>query len=161
MKKILLSLIMFVAISTITFAQNTKVEGSAKKEEAKSVDGPIMDLESLTLDYGTIEKNSDPFRTVKFTNTGNAPLIIKSARGNCGCTVPTWPREAIAPGETKEIKVRYSTNRVGGIHKKVTLVTNEKENNKHIIKLAGTVLKPDSTKGVPEGKKSMLKMGDK
>ena len=33
--------------------------------------GPIMEFESTTVDYGTIEKDADPLRVLKFTNTGN------------------------------------------------------------------------------------------
>lgn len=156
MKKILLMFLLFTATSTMILAQDAKAK-EEKTEKAKSGDGPVMKLEITDIDYGTMEKNADPFRVAKFTNTGNEPLIIKSARGNCGCTVPTWPREAIMPGESKEIKIRYATNRVGPFHKKVTLVTNEKTDNKHIIKIHGKVLKPSDTKGVPEGKKSLLK----
>ncbi len=160
MKKFLLSLLMIFAISSMIFAQETKKEtkkAEVATQQEVNPNGPKMELETLDVDYGTIEKNADPYRVVKFTNTGKEPLIIKSARGNCGCTVPTWPREAIQPGETKEIKIRYATNRIGPFHKKVTLVTNEAANNKHIIKIHGKVLKPDETKGVPEGKPSMLK----
>jgi len=154
MKKFLFMILLFSASSSLIFAQDAKTQDA----KTDSNGGPKMKLEVTDIDYGTIKKNADPFRTAKFTNVGNEPLIIKSARGNCGCTVPTWPREAIMPGETKEIKIRYATNRVGTFHKKVTLVTNEKNDNKHIIKIHGTVLKPDSTKGVPEGKKSILNM---
>jgi len=147
-------IMLFSASTSMIFAQDTKKQDA--KEE--STGGPKMKLEITDIDYGTIEKNADPFRVAAFTNVGNEPLIIKSARGNCGCTVPTWPREAIMPGETKEIKIRYATNRVGPFHKKVTLVTNEKTENKHVIKIHGKVLKPDDTKGVPEGKKSLLNM---
>ena len=157
MKKFLLSFLILAAVSTVIFAQETKTK-EVKTEEVKSNDGPIMKLDAIDIDYGTMEKNADPFRSVKFTNTGKEPLIIKSARGNCGCTVPTWPREAIMPGESKEIKIRYATNRIGTFHKKVTLVTNEKTDNKHIIKIHGNVLKPDATQGVPAGKENMLKM---
>ena len=40
------------------------------------------------------------------------------------CTVPQWPREEIAPGETGEIKVRYDTKRIGMINKTVTIQSN-------------------------------------
>src|SRR5690606_27416711 len=53
-----------------------------------------------SLDYGKISQKSDPLRRVKFTNTGTEPLVIKNARGSCGCTVPDWPKEPILPGET-------------------------------------------------------------
>ncbi|MBK7407756.1 MAG: DUF1573 domain-containing protein [Saprospirales bacterium] len=87
--------------------------------------GPVMSLETTEVDYGKIEQGADPYRVFKFTNTGKAPLVIENAKGSCGCTVPTYPKEPIAPGETSEIKVRYDTNRIGKFTKTVTLTTNE------------------------------------
>ena len=51
--------------------------------------------------------------------TVTEPLIIKNAKGSCGCTVPTWPREPIMPGETSKIGVKYATNRVGKLLKQL------------------------------------------
>ena len=97
----------------------------AQKEAAQqTAEGPQMTFEALEIDYGTIEKGADPYRVFTFTNTGNEPLLISNARGSCGCTVPTWPKQAIPPGATGEIKVRYDTNRVGPFQKRVTLTTN-------------------------------------
>jgi len=94
---------------------------------------------------------------LKFKNVGNEPLIIKNARGNCGCTVPTWPREAIMPGETSELKIKYSTDRIGPINKKVTLTTNEPENeNTHYISIVGNVLGSQDSQGVPENGNTIL-----
>jgi len=122
-----------------------------------SQSGPKIRFESNEVNYGTIEQNSEPFRALKFTNVGNEPLIVKSARGNCGCTVPTWPREAIMPGESSELKIKYSTERVGPINKKVTLTTNEPEGeNTHILSVVGNVLGAQDTQGVPENKGSIL-----
>ena len=85
-----------------------------------------MDFEQTTVDYGTIQQNSDPLRTFSFKNTGNTPLIITGARGSCGCTVPSYPKKPIAPGETAVIEVRYDTKRVGPFRKSVRITTNEK-----------------------------------
>ena len=61
----------------------------------------------------------------KFTNTGNGDLILKTVNATCGCTAPEWPKEAIAPGETGEIKVTFdSKDRVGYNAKGVNLETN-------------------------------------
>ncbi|MFN8332574.1 MAG: DUF1573 domain-containing protein [Saprospiraceae bacterium] len=64
-------------------------------------------------------------RKAVFTNKGTEPLIVKNARGSCGCTVPTWPKEPIMPGETGVIEIRYDTQRVGSINKTVSIQTNE------------------------------------
>ena len=51
-------------------------------------------------------------------------MIISNAKGSCGCTVPEWPKEPIAPGAKGTIKVKYDTKRSGPINKSVTISTN-------------------------------------
>jgi hypothetical protein len=75
-------------------------------------------------DYGKIKHASTGVRFFKFTNTGAAPLVITNAQGSCGCTVPTWPKEPIMPGQSEYIKVSYDTQRTGQFTKSVTLTTN-------------------------------------
>ncbi len=101
--------------------------------------GPIMTLASDVIDYGNIEYAGDPLRTVAFTNTGTAPLIISNAKGSCGCTVPEWPHDPIQPGETSEIKVRYDTKRPGPINKTVKITTNEAGTNTHTLRVIGHI----------------------
>jgi hypothetical protein len=110
--------------------------------------GPVMTFEITTVDYGTIDKGGDPIRRFKFTNTGNEPLIIKSAKGSCGCTVPTYPQEPIMPGESNNIEVRYDTQRVGNFTKTVTLTTNE-ANGTHTLTIKGEVKAPPTQESVP------------
>jgi hypothetical protein len=113
--------------------------------------GPIMTFENTVVDYGTIEQNGEPLRLLKFTNTGDAPLVINNARGSCGCTVPTWPKKPVMPGETGEIEIRYATNRIGQFSKTVTLTTNELSAEPHVIKVQGKVNEPTPEESVPEG----------
>lgn len=125
-------------------------QAQAQKEAApQSVEGPQMTFEALEIDYGTIEKGADPYRVFAFTNTGNEPLLISNARGSCGCTVPTWPKQAIPPGATGEIKVRYDTNRVGPFQKRVTLTTNAGD-QPVVLTIKGKVEnKPAAPDGLP------------
>ena len=65
----------------------------------------------------------------KFKNTGNEPLIISNAKGSCGCTVPEWPKDAIAPGKSGEIKVVFDSKGKGAVggkedSKRVTITAN-------------------------------------
>jgi hypothetical protein len=115
---------------------------------AAKAQGPVMTFEVTTVDYGTIEKGADPVRHFKFTNTGNEPLIIKSAKGSCGCTVPTYPQEPIMPGESANIDVRYDTQRVGNFNKTVTLTTNETPDT-HTLTIKGEVKAPPTQESVP------------
>lgn len=61
----------------------------------------------------------------KFKNTGTEPLIISNARGSCGCTVPTWPKDPIAPGASGEVKVDFDTaGKPGNQSKRITVIAN-------------------------------------
>ena len=120
MKKLLLSLALVTGF-TVVNAQNVKAVDAPKTENSTNV---TIDFVSKVVDYGMIEHNADGARKFVFTNNGTEPLLIKNAKGSCGCTVPTWPREAIAPGATAEIGVKYATNRVGKFTKTITLTTN-------------------------------------
>ncbi len=100
--------------------------------------GPVMTLEKVEIDYGNIAQNSDGVRMFKFKNTGTEPLIIKTATGSCGCTVPKWPDQPIKPGQTASIEVKYATDRLGTFTKTVTVETNEK-NGKHVLTIKGNV----------------------
>ena len=120
MRKLFLSL-MLVTGFTLASAQNVITADVPQTEESSNA---TIDFVSKVVDYGTIEHNADGARKFVFTNNGTEPLLIKNAKGSCGCTVPTWPREAIAPGATAEIGVKYATNRVGKFTKTITLTTN-------------------------------------
>ena len=102
--------------------------------------GPQINFKTMTIDYGTIENNSNGERIFIFSNTGNAPLIIKNVQSSCGCTVPKKPKGPIAPGESSEIIVRYDTNRQGPFRKTITITTNVNDNPILALKIKGIVL---------------------
>ena len=129
MKKVVFSLLfMFVAIAMNS--ANAQVESGAK-----------IDFVKETHDYGTIKYGADGSCTFEFKNIGNAPLIISNAKGSCGCTVPSWPKEPIAPGAKGSIKVQYDTKRPGPINKSVTITSNAVNGGEGtVIRIKGNVL---------------------
>ena len=149
MKKILSISAFFFLMTMVAVAQSTVAPAAADAQDETTTDGPQMSFEDDTIDYGTIEQGADPYRFFKFENTGNEALVIKHAKGSCGCTVPTYPKEPILPGEKAEIKVRYDTNRVGPFTKRVTLTTNVGEEN-IVLTIKGKVeKKPEEPAGLP------------
>jgi Protein of unknown function (DUF1573) len=150
MKHLLIVAILgFLSVSLYSQEATENVADEAEKPELTSVQGPIMTLESMTVDYGNITQGSDPLRTVAFTNTGTEPLVISNAKGSCGCTVPSWPREPIPPGESSVIEIRYDTKRLGGINKTVKLTTND-ETGTYVIRVKGNISAKPQEKGLPE-----------
>jgi hypothetical protein len=138
MKKILIAITFFIG----AFSINAQ---TAEHVEDFGASTAIFKFEEEVIDYGKIKKDSDGNRVFKFTNSGGSPLIITQTKGSCGCTVPTYQKEPIMPGETGEIKVKYATNRVGRFSKTVTITSNASEPKK-VIRIKGEVLKPEATK---------------
>ena len=57
-------------------------------------------------------------------------LIISDAKGSCGCTVPTYPKDPVQPGEDAIIDVQFnSANKVGEQNKTVTVTANTDPEN--------------------------------
>lgn len=114
-------------------------------------------VSGTTVDYGTVTKDSDNgLRTVKFKNTGDAPLIISNVQSTCGCTVPSSPKEPIMPGKTGEIQIKYNMA-PGPIRKTVTVESNavNYEKGRIPLKLTGEVIVKQEV-NLLEKKKSIM-----
>lgn len=131
MKNLLLLICLLMSISAPIFAQSQK---SVKSEirptgESKADNYAEIKFDTLCYDFG-IFPTSDPVRkySFKFTNTGTAPLIINQAFGSCGCTVPSFTKEPIKPGEKGCIDVTYNGKGLmpGRFSKIITVRTNAK-----------------------------------
>ena len=159
MKKIVLLAVLTIFGVTTSNAQAKKTAKKevAKKEAAPSkvdspkVDGAGMLFENETIDYGTLPHNADGKREFVFVNNGNKPLIITNATGSCGCTVPSFPKEPIAPGAKAVIGVKYATDRVGAFTKTVTVTSNAEGSASKVLTIKGTILGDDTPKETPKG----------
>ena len=139
MKKIVLLIGVLVMMAGVAMAQEKKVQEN----------GPEISFEKLIHDYGDVPFNGNGECEFKFTNTGNEPLIVQKPKSSCGCTVPSWPKEPILPGESDVIKVTYRTSRAGIINKSVTVTSNAKENSTVVLRIKGRVL-DQPTEAMPE-----------
>jgi len=84
-----------------------------------------LTFEQTIFDFGEVEEGDIVEHTFSFENTGAVPLLISDARSTCGCTVPEWPQEAIAPGEEGVINVRFDTNqKMNQQSKPITITAN-------------------------------------
>ena len=78
-----------------------------------------------TFDFGIIIQGENVVHTFEVKNTGSASLIISAASAACGCTVPSFSKEPIPPGEIGKVNVAFgSSGRTGKQVKTVTLTTN-------------------------------------
>jgi len=157
MKHILYAGLIICIFSAGSFAQTQdKVKSEIQQpDQLDEIGGPQMIFETLVVNYGDIDKGSDPLRVFRFTNTGIEPLVIKHAKGSCGCTVPEYPKAPIMPGETGEIKVRYDTNRMGSFTKTISLSTNINEEN-IVLTIKGNVHEKIEEGSVPAKENSIF-----
>ncbi|RRO21840.1 DUF1573 domain-containing protein [Flavobacteriaceae bacterium 14752] len=141
MKKLILSLI---AISTLSLmsckdnaADKVKAENveNATERDAQEVVYPTLDFEKKTHDFGTINEGDVVEHTFTFTNNGKAPLVITNARGSCGCTVPSWTKEPIAPGETGEMLVKFNSRGKRNQQNKTVTVTANTQSGKETLQI--------------------------
>ncbi len=105
-----------------------------------SIQAQEISFEKEIHDFGTFDQYGDGAYEFTFTNNGIAPLIISNAKGSCGCTVPVWPKEPIAPGQSNVIKVKYDTKRIGAFNKSITISSNAATAPTKVIRIKGKTL---------------------
>lgn len=154
MKKLILSIaVVLAATFSVNAQEHSEGDGHNHGAEPAAAEQAqpkaAMEMEKTVHDYGTVVQGGDGTCEFKFTNTSSVPLVIKSARGSCGCTVPEWPKEPIAPGATSVITVKYDTKRLGPINKSVTIVANT-EPETIVLRIKGDVVAPADNTPVKE-----------
>jgi len=103
--------------------------------------GPKIEFDKMIHDFGTVQQN-DPTQTVfSFTNVSDEPVKLSRVKASCGCTTPSYTKEAIAPGQTGEINVRYNSARIGAFNKSVT-VYYDSAATPVVLRIRGKVEKP-------------------
>lgn len=107
----------FVFVSCKENAADKVKEGDALTVEvaneqastmASSGKYPVMTFDESEWDFGRVAQGTNVEHLFKFTNTGEAPLILSDAQGSCGCTVPEFTKDPIAPGERGEMLVKFN-----------------------------------------------------
>lgn len=116
MKKILLFAIVAFSMvngkwstaSAQTLKQKVNVSEVEAEDKTKAENYAEITFDTLRYDFGKFSKDEPRVScSFPFTNTGTAPLIIHQAIATCGCTVPTYTKEPIKPGEKGKIDVTY------------------------------------------------------
>ena len=97
--------------------------------------------------YGYLEPGEDGVREFTFTNHSSHPVMVMNVSVTCGCTVPTWTKHPILPGDRGSIVVEYDTKRMGGFHKKIKVKFFQVEGTYPLI-IRGAVVE-DKSKYIP------------
>ncbi len=146
MKKNILIVILSLGLIACNENASSKIDSSKQKkripvtlDQIDTTSDAKMEFETTEWNFGEITQGESVEYAFEFTNTGSEPLIISNAKGSCGCTVPVWPRQPVAPGESGIVDVKFnSKGKKGKQNKKVTLTTNMVP-NQMVLKVTGLV----------------------
>jgi hypothetical protein len=140
MKRILVSTLI---IATISCSNNTGNQvgteivtnpATAQNPEAENINATEITFDENMFDFGIIKEGELVNHKFKFKNTGKNPLLITNASASCGCTVPNWSKEPIAPGQSGEIDVTFnSEGKPNHAEKSVTVVANTTPTNTMLL----------------------------
>ena len=148
MKKITLAIALVVSTGMLVSCgqgnasskvKKENIENAEKRDSSISLGAPSISFDKEEYDFGNVNEGEIVKTTFTVTNTGKSDLVITNAQPSCGCTVPVWPKEPIAPGKTGEIQVSFNTSgKPNKQSKSITLTTNT-ERGREVLKISGMV----------------------
>jgi hypothetical protein len=107
---------------------------------AQEQSGAAITFKEKSIDFGDITQGDKVEHTFQLTNSGSTPLIISNVAATCGCTVPSWPKEPIAPGKTSEIKVSFNSAGKMGQQKSIVRIYSNASEPIEKVELISNVL---------------------
>lgn len=113
---------------------------------AEENQGPILAFADPEYDCGTIYFDEVDIKTLEigFSNTGDAPLVLRNVRACCGTVVTDWTREPVLPGEKGKIEVRFRVaKRPHMIRRVISVESNSADNPRQRYRITGRVQQPD------------------
>lgn len=84
---------------------------------------PVFSVADTAYDFGTIKEGDKVSYDFRFKNTGSRPLIITGGSSTCGCTIPSFPKEAVPPGSEGKLKVVFNSAGKSGRQVKPVFIT--------------------------------------
>lgn len=133
--------IVFILTAVLSFVFATNSQNASQAE---------ITFEKSTFDFGDIKQGQVVNAVFKFKNTGKEPLILSNVSTTCGCTVPSWPKDPIAPGKSAEISATFnSAGKMGQQNKVITIFSNAK-NGQAQVSIVCNVLPADAPATTPQ-----------
>ncbi len=148
-KRILFSVLVVVATVFVACKSDSQHLSSQLVDNPISYnsDAAVQDIariafDTTVYDFGKLLEGEIVKYTFRFSNTGTKDLLISSVKTSCGCTASEYPIQAIKPGETSQIVVKFdSKNRSGFQNKTITVNTNSVPAS-YILRIKANVIDP-------------------
>ena len=133
-RQLILSSALALLITTVVSAQEFSREAS--------LDLPITDItfDETEFTFGKVKAGDIVQHIFRFTNAGDEPLVLSNAKGSCGCTVPSWPKDPIPPGGSGAIVVQFDSKGKSGPQTKQVTITANTDPAQSIFYIKGEVI---------------------
>lgn len=125
---------LFLGYSICSFGQ-----ADLKVADSKT-SGAQITFDATEYNFGKAKQGDIVNHEFVFTNTGEEPLVISSAAGSCGCTVPVWPKEPIMKGQKGTIKVSFNTAGKLNMQDKTVTIRSNATPDPTVLHVKGTVV---------------------
>lgn len=137
--------------ATPAVAPAAQPQSAATEVKVENKNQAEFKFTELEYSYGSIKQGESVTHNFEFVNIGKEPLVITSAHGSCGCTVPDWPKEPIKKGEKGVIKVTFNSAGKMGLQDKTVTINSNAKTNPAILHIKGNVDKaPEAPAATPD-----------
>ena len=101
---------------------------------------PVMKFEEIEHDFGKLIDGETVSFDFQFTNSGKSDLVIVDVSTSCGCTVPSYPKTPIRPGDKGTVKVSFNSSGKRGFQAKNILVVANTQPNTTLLRIKAQVV---------------------
>jgi hypothetical protein len=128
---------------TVPVVTNYHNTPSSASDQTANQPKTTIKFDEMKYDFGEITEGDKVHHTFTFTNTGSNPLLITNAIGSCGCTVPTYPKEPVAPGDKAAIEVQFNSTGKSDLQNKTVTVSANTEPATTVLSITANVKKKE------------------
>ncbi|MBL4744967.1 MAG: DUF1573 domain-containing protein [Flavobacteriaceae bacterium] len=148
MNKVIFLVVALMSISLLFSCKQESALAKVKTEnilkaEARDVQiskgGAVMEFDKRAFEFGTVDEGTVINGVFKITNVGKSDLVILSAKPSCGCTVPSWPKEPIKPGDTAALTFTFNTRGKPNKQNKSITIKSNAEKSIEVLRIKGFV----------------------
>lgn len=104
---------------------------------------PVMTFEEDTHDFGKLTEGEKVTYAFKFKNTGKSVLLISNVSTSCGCTVTSYPKQPVQPGQAATIDVSFNSEGKQGFQSKSISVYTNAEPPTSLLHITAQVVDPE------------------
>ncbi len=140
-RELIVLLLLVLSIVVISCARDKGEAGLDANALNTDSTGDIPQIEFLNEfhDFGRIIEGEIVSYTFQFRNTGKGGLVITSASASCGCTIPTYSKQPVAPGETGKLEIVFDSHGKRGIQNKTIAIRTNAKKGRNILIISADV----------------------